>query len=138
MLQNCNENLLIRAENVKEITLCFSKLFHQPLILLVETYDGRSLVFNQNFYLSVDSFGYSYFQTNNMKLKTPIEDMNKISRIAFCTTRFLKRRIIEIIEFTDGITLISPLVNSIDIEKIDANYIALQVRQAMSSLQSKT
>lgn len=117
------DSLKVRINEIKNITVCSKKASKYAILQIVELKSGDVVVFQISNNIEMESFGYMYIKNNNVKIKTRIEPKDEVQRIVICRSKLMRKRIIEIIEFSDGKVKVIPLSKSIVTEKVDSEYI---------------
>lgn len=117
------DELQLRLQTLKSITVCFNKWLKSVHVQVIEMNNGDACVFRVNPHIIVESFSAMYINDNNVKVNAQIGENDELERIVICSSKFTKRRLIEIIELTDGRVMIVPLSKNIITEKVDSEYL---------------
>ena len=119
--------MFIRINDLKSVTVCAKKFLKKAFLQVVEYKDGDTLVIQTDKWVDVDLMGAFYLENNNIEVYTQLTEGQRLARIAICTSLFTGKRLVEVIELTDGTILVSPLTKGIISEKIDASWIEKQL-----------
>ena len=128
MLQLVNEgNFQIRPEDLKSITICAKKWSKAPKVMLIEFNNGEKWVLKKNDNIVMESFGSIYIKNNNIKIATNI-NLDEVKQIVIVSTRLTNKRLVEIIELTNGEVMVEPLSKGIITDKMDSEYILSELK----------
>ena len=103
--------------DIQEIIAFGTCLLKKCILQVIIFTNGNSYIFCLSNYIRVETYGFYYFKSHNIKLWSQIEDY-KISRIALCYDVFFHRRLIEIVELKDGTIETNVLTKFIICDKV--------------------
>lgn len=119
--------LFIRMNELKSMTVCAKKMLKKAFLQVAEYKDGDALVIQTDKWVNVDLMSALYMENNSIEVYTQLAEGQKIARIAICTSLLTGKRLVEVIELTDGSVFVSPLTKGIITEKVDASWIEKQL-----------
>ena len=127
MLQLVNEGeLRVRPENLKSITVCAKKFSKNPKVMLIELNNGEKKVIKVNSNIVMESFGSMYIKNKKIKIETDI-NLDKVKQVVIVRSRLMKKKLVEIIELTNGEVMVEALCKGIITERIDSEYIVAEL-----------
>lgn len=112
-------SFVLDADEVESITMCFRKFFKKPEILVSKQKNGEICVLPANVDVHADLIGAMYAKNNNIELEARLASGEEMERVIICQNGTGKR-IIEIIELTNGEIKIEPLIKGITQVTVDS------------------
>ena len=130
MLKSISESsAFMRVNGLKYLTVCYKKIFKKVQLQVFEYESGDSFVYPVSAGIKVDLIGALYAKNSNIEVYTKIPAGKELERIAICTSKWTGKRVIEVVEMTDGSVVVTPLSKDIITEKVDAAYIKAEIER---------